>query len=216
MDYIAHHGIKGMKWGVRRYQNSDGTLTPEGRVHYQKIVDHPVTFQIGSHPSLLSSPVYRIRYRKRDKEINTYYDALDKINGDTKIDLGEHEDVIRKMAKKNGISIKQAKQMADYAMEDYNRCKNTEVFKKYPHDEKTFGHPIEAGGYASKALQNDIESKSGDWYLSEPVSDRFAKALKQYHNGGGRKVVLNAVLKDLGIKVSEENRYAIENHVFWD
>lgn len=29
--YLAHHGIKGQKWGVRRYQNSDGTLTDEGR-----------------------------------------------------------------------------------------------------------------------------------------------------------------------------------------
>ena len=28
---IEHHGIKGQKWGVRRYQNPDGTLTPEGR-----------------------------------------------------------------------------------------------------------------------------------------------------------------------------------------
>ena len=32
--YLAHHGIKGQKWGVRRYQNDDGTLTPEGRRHY--------------------------------------------------------------------------------------------------------------------------------------------------------------------------------------
>lgn len=29
-DYLAHHGILGQKWGVRRYQNLDGTLTPEG------------------------------------------------------------------------------------------------------------------------------------------------------------------------------------------
>lgn len=33
--YLQHHGIKGMKWGVRRYQNEDGTLTPEGKKRYE-------------------------------------------------------------------------------------------------------------------------------------------------------------------------------------
>lgn len=28
---LYHHGVKGMKWGVRRYQNKDGSLTAEGR-----------------------------------------------------------------------------------------------------------------------------------------------------------------------------------------
>lgn len=31
---IYHHGVKGMRWGIRRYQNPDGTLTPEGRKRY--------------------------------------------------------------------------------------------------------------------------------------------------------------------------------------
>lgn len=34
MDYIAHHGVKGQKWGVRRYQNEDGTLTDAGKKRY--------------------------------------------------------------------------------------------------------------------------------------------------------------------------------------
>lgn len=31
---ISHHGIKGQKWGIRRYENSDGTLTEEGKKRY--------------------------------------------------------------------------------------------------------------------------------------------------------------------------------------
>ena len=33
-DYLEHHGILGQKWGIRRYQNSDGTLTTEGKERY--------------------------------------------------------------------------------------------------------------------------------------------------------------------------------------
>lgn len=33
-NYIEHHGIKGQKWGVRRYQNPDGSLTEEGKQRY--------------------------------------------------------------------------------------------------------------------------------------------------------------------------------------
>lgn len=33
-DEIKHHGIKGQKWGVRRYQNEDGTLTNAGKKRY--------------------------------------------------------------------------------------------------------------------------------------------------------------------------------------
>lgn len=35
--YLAHHGILGQRWGVRRYQNVDGTLTPAGKRRKAKL-----------------------------------------------------------------------------------------------------------------------------------------------------------------------------------
>lgn len=35
---LTHHGIKGMRWGVRRFQNTDGSLTPAGKKRYSETV----------------------------------------------------------------------------------------------------------------------------------------------------------------------------------
>ena len=34
-EYLSHHGIKGQRWGIRRFQNEDGSLTAEGKARYQ-------------------------------------------------------------------------------------------------------------------------------------------------------------------------------------
>lgn len=36
-DYLSHHGVKGQKWGVRRYQNPDGSLTKAGEKRYSQL-----------------------------------------------------------------------------------------------------------------------------------------------------------------------------------
>ena len=38
-DELCHYGIRGMRWGIRRYQNADGTLTEAGRKRVSKLRD---------------------------------------------------------------------------------------------------------------------------------------------------------------------------------
>ena len=57
-DELCHHGIKGQKWGVRKYQNKDGSLTAEGRKRYaDSIADTKKGVVLRKQPTPLISKV---------------------------------------------------------------------------------------------------------------------------------------------------------------
>ena len=76
-DYLAHHGILGMKWGVRRYQNSDGTLTSAGKKRYKIETDiRP------KHPSDW--------HGEREKKKYSYTPILDELERQQRHNLTKH------------------------------------------------------------------------------------------------------------------------------
>lgn len=86
---IAHHGIKGQKWGIRRYQNADGTLTEAGKLRYSNQV--LTSFEKAGKRTKYGTKVYdndKLNQLSRDlaKDIldNRNYDKLKKISNEFK------------------------------------------------------------------------------------------------------------------------------------
>lgn len=86
-DYLEHHGILGMRWGIRRYVNKDGSLTSQGKTHVsnykksklnKKRVSNEVNKIVSSNKSKFKSydldnvddPSY-IEFQASDKGIST-------------------------------------------------------------------------------------------------------------------------------------------------
>ena len=96
LDYIAHHGILGQKWGIRRFQNPDGTLTKAGVKHYQqaekalkreqkrkknKRIRRVITLGLALHTVMyVKNPEYRSRVNEGVQQAKKY--ANDVINSE--------------------------------------------------------------------------------------------------------------------------------------
>lgn len=60
--YLTHHGILGMKWGVRRYQNSDGSLTTAGKKRYSGNIGDADTVSTKRLKSDIKASTKGVRY----------------------------------------------------------------------------------------------------------------------------------------------------------
>ena len=88
--YLVHHGIKGQRWGVRRYQNENGTLTTAGKRRYGNPKEHGNSIDNKYGKKILESD-----YKRADTEASkAIFDGTSKtLNsaGDIADSIGKHK-----------------------------------------------------------------------------------------------------------------------------
>ena len=122
MDYLQvrelyHDGIKGMKWGIRRYQNYDGTLTEEGRRRYNK--NYYDDRAEGSLPTKDEDGNYYYTNKKGKK---TLYKTRSEQLSDTELtDLNRRVQQENKLAAETSDAYEYKGPKADQALRDASR-----------------------------------------------------------------------------------------------
>lgn len=131
MNTLEHHGILGMHWGIRRYQNPDGTLTPAGmkrraerdqkwvKKNYDKIYNNAYK---KFAKELKRNKIVEITSKNEKKIPRSYLNAYNKemakiMNlavGDLAAPSGQ---VVRFIAKRGSVGVHMALADADYNVE---------------------------------------------------------------------------------------------------
>ncbi len=184
--YLYHHGILGQRWGVRRFENEDGTLTAAGRKRYEE--DSNGNYKPVSNKSNTSNnkPVSDKSNTENNKPEKTKNNDIDNKTGD-KLNKKDQEkfDKLTDKYKKEGLSNEEAQKKAAY---DLAKEKNLKVFRNVAL--ATVGVAAIAGaGYA----YYKHKTSSVPQMMEQPYKNIFED--KKYVVENGRNICDDIVLK---------------------
>lgn len=113
-DELRHYGVRGMKWGVRRYRNADGTLTKEGKRQARKEYreDNKTAYELGKAATIAGYAT--VKSLKRTIKLENKLDPL------YEKDPSGSSKRIRSLKKKWDASSKTMLELADH----YNNLRN--------------------------------------------------------------------------------------------
>lgn len=149
---LYHHGILGMKWGVRRYQNPDGSYTAAGRKHYDIGPAEKATRSFKGNMHRAAAKVYDIN-AKTYKKSNKALSSMNAAERTKQLKLAEAADKAKYEKIATKLKAKQDKQLqldrkidpsiaknkqTRRAAYDYHNLDDAQFRRKYAVDKKTF------------------------------------------------------------------------------
>lgn len=163
--YLAHHGVKGMRWGVRRYQNKDGSLTSEGKRKYGYGHNYNQDLIISR-----GSTVSRISYTNKETNSGRTYAAY------KNKDINEYKRLGKSMADVFGSTAYQYKFRTKENLRLPSRKKKVDAYIQYLSKDNS---------YFSKRIVNSSRAKQEkkfDRFEYKLVKSRDSKKWKSRSN----------------------------------
>ena len=154
--YLAHHGIKGQKWGVRRFQNEDGSLTAAGQRRYN--IDEA------------RSAMKKAKLKAQDE-----FDKYSKASGGFRASREGLRTSEKSKKKAEAATLKYIDSKAAYAKAKARRNAERAEFNSYRKQMLKFGVPGSAAdvasGYSATKLYDHLATTRGKEY-AQRVEDQ--------------------------------------------
>lgn len=204
---LYHHGIKGMKWGVRRFQNKDGSLTGAGRKRYKTDVSEKRAEYKKANRAYRNAMGESERYSNRHfigKKLNKKVRAEDERLRNEAEKKRIANDAAKKAYENSKANAKAEKFAAnkerDAKIMDARKARN-EASKELKNETLDYALSILSGDKTARKKAVDAASKSMDKYLN-------SKEMSEMATSGEAKVINTlAVIGGVTFMASVASRY---------
>lgn len=148
-DYLMHHGILGMKWGIRRYQNEDGSLTELGKKRAEKAARR------------------QAKYDENNRKLAENYNKIYKVKAEKTA-----QKMIDKGSKLNERNLKRLQKRHDAYMREADRWDVTKIGQNTINDQIRQIQMQEATRRHQEIVNQQIQ-QANQWHMDTAIQNQI-------------------------------------------